>query len=135
LSWNQFWAGVAATILVAILVAMGVPNLMRTRMSLYEAKRAGYAMHTSLELGGGGGGDRDGFIGALSVSGSEQDRQMIRTASMDLLVKSPRETCEKIRLLAEQAGGFLVSSEAYGGEDASSASCHTTLEVSPVCPQ
>ena len=98
-------------------------------MSLYEAKRAGYAMHTSLEPGGGGGGDRDGFIGALSVSGSEQDRQMIRTASMDLLVKSPRETSEKIRLLAEQAGGFLVSSEAYGGENASSASLTIRIPV------
>jgi hypothetical protein len=37
-------------------------------------------------------------------------------------VKSPRDTSDKIRLLAQQLGGFLVSSNVSGGEDASSAS-------------
>jgi hypothetical protein len=47
---------------------------------------------------------------------------MIRNASIDLVVKNPKEASDKIRQLAETAGGFLVSSETYGGENASSAS-------------
>jgi hypothetical protein len=40
---------------------------------------------------------------------------------MDLVVKSPKDISEKIRLLAEHIGGFLISSETYGGQDTSSA--------------
>ncbi len=50
------------------------------------------------------------------------DRKMTRSSLMDLVVKSPRDTSDKIRQLAEQAGGFLVNSETYGGQDASSSS-------------
>ena len=41
---------------------------------------------------------------------------------MDLVVKNPRNTSEKISELAEHSGGFLVSSETYGAQDAFSAS-------------
>jgi hypothetical protein len=131
---RQFWAGVAATIVVSILVATGVPKLMppklmRTRMSSYEAKRPGYAMHTSLESGGGGGGDRDEFMSVSSLSRSDQDRKMISTASLDMLVKNPKETSNRVRLLAQQAGGFLVSSETYGEANASSASLTIRVPV------
>jgi hypothetical protein len=37
-------------------------------------------------------------------------------------VKNPRDTSDKIRQLTERAGGFLVSSEIYGYQDASTAS-------------
>lgn len=50
------------------------------------------------------------------------DRKMVRTGLMDLVVKNPRNTSEKISELAEHSGGFLVSSETYGAQDASSAS-------------
>jgi hypothetical protein len=40
---------------------------------------------------------------------------------MDMVVKRPRDIAEKIRQVAERAGGFLVNSETYGGHDASSA--------------
>jgi hypothetical protein len=41
---------------------------------------------------------------------------------MDLVVKSPRDTSEKIRQLATQLGGFLVTSNISGGQDDASAS-------------
>jgi hypothetical protein len=53
--------------------------------------------------------------------GSE-DRKTVRTAAIDLMVKIPRDTSEKIRQLAEHVGGFLVNSEINGGTDAASAS-------------
>ena len=50
------------------------------------------------------------------------DRKTIRNGVMDLIVKSPRDASDKIRQLTEHLGGFLVSSEISGGQDASSAS-------------
>lgn len=51
-----------------------------------------------------------------------EGRKMIRTGSLDLVVKNPRESSENIRQIAERAGGFLVSSEVYGSEEDSNAS-------------
>jgi hypothetical protein len=42
------------------------------------------------------------------------DRTTIRNGAMDLAVKSPRDTSEKIRQLASQLGGFLVTSNISG---------------------
>jgi Domain of unknown function (DUF4349) len=50
------------------------------------------------------------------------DRTTIRNGAMDLVVKSPRDTSEKIRQLATQLGGFLVTSNISGGQDNASAS-------------
>ena len=68
-------------------------------------------------------------VAALSTANSTQaswdtaeDRKTIRTGSMELVAKNPRDASEKIRQLAERAGGFLVSSETYGSQDASGAS-------------
>jgi len=119
---RHFWMGVAATFIVGVLVAAGVPNLMRTHMSMSKATR-NYAVAELVGAGGGSGGDRD------AVYAFDDGRKMVRTASMDLLVKSPKEASEKIRLLATQAGGFLTSSETYGGESASSASMAIRIPV------
>ncbi len=117
---RHFWMGVAATFIVGVLVAMGVPNLMRTHMSTSQGVR-NYAMGTLVAEPPEG--DQVEFYA------SEDGRKMVRTASMNLLVKSPKEVTEKIRLLATQAGGFLISSETYGGENASSASLAIRIPV------
>jgi hypothetical protein len=53
---------------------------------------------------------------------ASDDRKMVRTTEMDLIVKSPAVTMAKIRQLIEQAGGFLVTSEINGEQAAGSAS-------------
>ncbi|MGA8761506.1 MAG: DUF4349 domain-containing protein [Candidatus Sulfotelmatobacter sp.] len=50
---------------------------------------------------------------------SPADRKMVRTSSMDLVVRKPAAAAEKIRVLAENMGGFLVTSEMSGGLDES----------------
>jgi hypothetical protein len=50
---------------------------------------------------------------------SSDDRQLVRTASMELIVRNPSASLDNVRLLAENAGGFLVSSQITGGQDAS----------------
>jgi cell division protein FtsL len=124
---RQFWAGVLATIVVGILIALGVPNLMRTRMALYNTDGGDHQTGTRLETAGKRA--REQLTLVASLSGTEQERKVIRTASLDIVVKNPRQTSEKIRVLAEQAGGFLVSSETNGGENASSASLTIRIPV------
>ena len=54
--------------------------------------------------------------------GASEDRKLVRTAALGLIVKTPAETGEKIVQLAQGAGGFLVTSNVNGGADATSAS-------------
>jgi len=54
--------------------------------------------------------------------GTSEDRKLVRTESLGLIVKTPAETAEKIIQIAQGAGGFLVASNVNGGADATSAS-------------
>lgn len=59
--------------------------------------------------------------GSSDADKSEQptgDRKLVRTASLSLIVKSPAQCAGKIVRLAQDAGGFLVSSQISGGADA-----------------
>lgn len=64
-----------------------------------------------------------------SESEGESDRKMVRTNTLDLVVLRPSESAEKIRALAEQNGGFLVSSEVRGGPDATVANLAIRVPV------
>ena len=57
----------------------------------------------------------------LSTSNGLADRKLVRTSSIDLLVKHPAESAEKIRSLTERVGGFLVKSQTNGAQDATNA--------------
>jgi uncharacterized protein DUF4349 len=52
---------------------------------------------------------------------SSEDRRLVRTESLGIIVKTPAETAEKIIKIAQGAGGFLVTSNVNGGADATSA--------------
>lgn len=56
------------------------------------------------------------------VSGTLADHKLVRTSSFDLLVKHLAEAAERIRLLTERVGGFLVKSQTNGAQDETSAS-------------
>ena len=59
---------------------------------------------------------------ASREEGTSEDRKLIRTDSLGLIVKTPAETAEKIIQIAQGAEGFLVTSNVNGGADATSAS-------------
>jgi hypothetical protein len=75
--------------------------------------RAVVARASLMTFSGGGGGGEEG---------TSEDRKLVRTAALGLIVKTPAETAEKIIQLAQGAGGFLVTSNVNGGADAASAS-------------
>jgi hypothetical protein len=55
-------------------------------------------------------------------SAASEDRKLVRTGAMDLVVKNPGESAEKIRQLADRMGGFLQSSQVSGDLNVMSAS-------------
>jgi|ERR1022692_2268434 hypothetical protein len=59
---------------------------------------------------------------AKASSDPAADRKMIRTSAVDLVVQKPAEAAETIRALAENVGGFLVSSNVSGGQNATGGS-------------
>jgi hypothetical protein len=59
---------------------------------------------------------------AVGVSSADApDRKITRNSALELIVKSPAQTSESIRVLAERLGGYLESSQLNGSQDAPSA--------------
>jgi hypothetical protein len=123
---KEFW-GVAAMLVAWIVVTANTPiyrmSFHKAQWAAYSSKHAGYVTSGLDEVGGGGaGGDPDQFMAFSLAPSSPSARNMIRKGSIALVVRNPRESAERIRSFAEQAGGFLVSSEIDGGENAPKAS-------------
>jgi uncharacterized protein DUF4349 len=132
-AWWIAMAGVAALIMVA-----GLPNLMRSRIATNQAHE--YAMPAPV-VGGYEARSRSAALASVStallepaadksLADSPMDRKMVRTGSVDLVVKRPAEAAEKIRALAEGMGGFLVSSELSGGQVGGSGSLTVRVPAS-----
>lgn len=65
----------------------------------------------------------------LPKSEGLSERQLVRTSSIDLLVKSPAEAADKIRSLTEHLGGFLVRLQTNGARDATNATLTIRVPV------
>ena len=78
---------------------------------------------------GGVASQPDVTITYLSTSEPLADHKLVRTSSIDLLVKRPAESAEKIRSLTEHVGGFLVKSQTNGAQDATNASLTIRVPV------
>jgi hypothetical protein len=126
---NAWWMGLAG-IAALIIVVTGIP-LQRSRMAANQAHE--YVRQTPFTRGYQSESNKDrsrsAALALVSTAmlepaakkggvDSAMDRKMVRTSSVDLVVRKPAETAEKIRALAEGMGGFLVSSEVNGGQGA-----------------
>ena len=63
-------------------------------------------------------------------SDASADRKVVRTSSMELVVRKPADSAEQIRTLAERMGGFLLSSEVRGDSDVSGGSLTVRVPAS-----
>jgi hypothetical protein len=129
-AWGIALAGMATLIIVAV----SLPTLQRNRMAVNQARE--YAVQAPVTRGYQSESyNKLHSVGLASVStamlepaapragvDSATDRKMVRTGSVDLVVRRPAEAAEKIRVLAEEMGGFLVSSEVNGAPNAGGAS-------------
>lgn len=125
--WLIGFAGIAA---VLIVVAISGPNLNRGREAANQSRD--FAMREQVVVDKGTSYQariHQSQMASISTAleptagkasyDAPMDRKMVRTSSLDLVVQKPGEAAEKIRGLAEGMGGFLVSSEISGGQDAS----------------
>jgi hypothetical protein len=85
------------------------------------------------------GGVPDGFGSRLAplmdyspTSDGLSDHKLVRTSSIDLLVKNPAELAKRIRSLTEHVGGFLVKSQTNGAQDATNATLTIRVPVASV---
>jgi len=63
------------------------------------------------------------------LEGDDAQRKIVRTTSLSLIVEKPAEAASRIQELAEHAGGFLVSWDANGAREATSASLSIRVPV------
>jgi len=90
--------------------------------------------------GGVGGSVRggDSFMAADAVQQSavmspssiaQDERKLVRTSGLELVVKAPAGAAEEVRKLAERSGGYLVSSQVQGSEANASATVSVRVPV------
>jgi hypothetical protein len=146
-SVEKFWVPLAVVSGGILLVAaITIPNLLRSRMSAYEAKRQSLALpqeassrqsadHTYAGLQATttartGLGRNQLVSAALHADPAPSsappasaiiDRKLVRTGSLELTVKSPADAAEQIRQMAESMGGYLESAQIGGTKDAPTA--------------
>ena len=115
--------------------ARDVSDQKATRLGTVAAERGSLSLRSPSRLRAAGG-VVGGVPGAVSQPAmmtfstapasvphdASEDRKLIRTGAMDLVVKNPGEAVEKVRGLAERMGGFLQSSQVSGGSNSTSAS-------------
>ena len=67
--------------------------------------------------------------GAGTRGADDNERKIVRTSSIALIVEKPADAAAKVQQLAEGAGGFLTSWQANGDQEATSASLMIRVPV------
>ena len=86
-------------------------------------------------VGGVPGGFRSRLAPLMDYSPTSDglpDHKLVRTSSIDLLVKNPAESAKRIRSMTEHVGGFLVKSQTNGAQDATNAAFTIRVPVASV---
>jgi len=143
-SWpfgNRFLVKLAIGGAVVLLAAwLATPNLMRSRSSadeavrrvasqqMYEGTRSqDLALHdaapVSLSKTGAVVAEQKAAApaGSTKAQNATADRKMVRTGSLELIVTSPADAAEQIRLMAESMGGYLEAAQIGGTKEAPTA--------------
>lgn len=95
--------------LILTIVVIAVPNLLRSRISVDQAK---YASWQAQSAGEAAIADR-AAIPQLAVD----IRKVVRTGSLDLEVADPVQTAEALRQLALHQHGYVEASNVWGASD------------------
>lgn len=81
----------AAALGLAVLIAIGTPNLLRSRVRSNLAKS--YA------------------LASLVAQAAEADRKIVQTGFMTMTVQNAADTADKIRHITEQVGGYVINAD------------------------
>jgi hypothetical protein len=129
---NVWWIALAG--MAALILAGVVPNVRRSRTTAEESSAAAQHQRFETEMATSmyyapvakakleAGTAADAAVAPSTPGGAfpnaASDRKIVRSGALEMIVLRPAEMAEKIRLLAEAEGGFLVSSDLSGGENA-----------------
>jgi Domain of unknown function (DUF4349) len=145
--WGDFWSRSGKWLKVGWLVTAGLvalyigviePRQMAREVSASRSTGLGAVAGGSILpwrqktvpaarfTGGFSGADVDKVqVAAMTMSADSSepvDRKLVRTCAMYLIVQTPAETAEKIRMMAEQMGGYLENSQINGNQFTGNAS-------------
>lgn len=130
--WSKYRPNTRVTLMAVaittIVVMAATPNLMRTNVSSdwgiseerfnsqarTEVSNVAIPERTAGVVGGVPGGIAAGQIGVSA-------RQVVKTATLNLVTLKPDEDVDRIRAIAERLHGYVVSSEIQGYRQAGSA--------------
>jgi hypothetical protein len=132
------FAATSGVILLAAAVA--IPNLLSSRQAANKAITAriaqsgelreysyspsktltatGDTLQKSLSDGAPAAAEMKSAKVSSSAPSASADRKIVRTGSLELTVKSPAETAEQVRIMAERMGGYLESAQIGGTKEA-----------------
>jgi hypothetical protein len=112
---SKLWISAVAGFGILMLVAVSVPNLLRSREAAnvairYAPQKQAFGNSTSQAKAPPSAATY--FSGAEATTDSLQaDRKIVRTSSLEMTVASPVEAAEKIRKFAESLGGYVESAQ------------------------
>jgi hypothetical protein len=121
--WDALWMGPAIGFAFLVIAATCVPNLLRSRNAAEHVDRDKLALQAYV---GSNSLEKSDTSAAAVLPPSQPsqnsllDRKMVRTSSLEMTVKNPLETADKVRAFAESLGGYVESSQ-ISAENASSA--------------
>ncbi|HSE49567.1 MAG TPA: DUF4349 domain-containing protein [Terriglobales bacterium] len=114
---NYLVGALVGLALLAVLVAISVPNLLSARHSANSSFALG-RMRTTQEMA----------AADLPSAGRAEFRKVIQTVSLDMRVEDPARTLDRIEELVASAGGYIEKSELLGWES-SARSANVVLRV------
>ena len=124
---TNLWTVTEILVLALIVGAISVPKLLRSREAANASRMAAFRkgnpiafQSVSLQKVSAGGDE---------VAPANEDRKLIRTAALNIVVQNSSEAIDKIRILTEDVGGFLVSSDIAGGPESPTASLNIRVPV------
>jgi len=105
---NPWVAASLAGFVLLALVAVTIPNLQRSRSAADRASAQSRMRYLATST-------------ATKESATADDRKIVRSSVLELMVTSPQQAAEKIRLLAENLGGYLEGAQIDGSPSSPSA--------------
>ncbi|MGI9103388.1 MAG: DUF4349 domain-containing protein [Terriglobales bacterium] len=124
---RSFLTAVVAIIVVLMLIAIAVPNLLRSRVASDQAARAGASRYQEQWMNTSGlnnsGPERGTQVVALV-----EPRRVVEAATMQIVASKPAEAAEQIAATARRAGGFVENLRILQQQN-QTASAELTLRV------
>lgn len=122
------WPWVAFGFLILLWAAIAIPNLNRSRVAADKAAALARQRSKLAEL----------RPASLQVTGTEaadqsssvdDGRKLVRTSAIEMFVRVPDQSCSQITQLAYNAGGYVVTSQVSGSQQAPNASLTIRVPV------